>query len=264
MLLTAYKVLIYYGSLALFGVAGCVFGAACWLSAPFGGGRRRERLFQRAIQREFAAFVRWLAVVGIIRVSYRGFERMPTERRVVVANHPGLLDAVLLLARVPAGFCIFKPAIGRNPVLGPAARRAGYLPSDRGLTLVRRAAANIAAGATLVVFPEGTRTPAGGKLGAFRPGFALIARCAGAPVQLVRITSRTDFLTKERACWKLPALPADIIVEAGPCFDSRQVSSTSALVEKTEAWFRQAPVAAIAREPVPMAAASPLPPLAAS
>lgn len=237
-MLTAYHILAYYGSLALFGGAGLVFNALCWVSGVIGV-PRGERFFQGAIQREFFAFTHWLRLLRLLRIEYRGVDAFAAPGRVVVANHPSLLDAVFVIARVPAAVCIFKPAIRRNPVLGPAALRAGYLPSDQGLDLVRSAVAKVQAGATLVVFPEGTRTPASGKLGAFRPGFALIARLASAPLQLVRISCAGELLTKERACWKLPQLPARVVVEAGPCLDPNGTETTGALAAAVETWFRE-------------------------
>ena len=50
----------------------------------------------------------------------------------------------------------------------------------------------------------------------FKPGFVLIARRARAPIQLVRITTDSDVLTKGRAWWRLPKFPAHIEVSAGP------------------------------------------------
>jgi 1-acyl-sn-glycerol-3-phosphate acyltransferase len=242
MLLTAYHFIAYYGSLALFGAAGFGFNVVCWVSEAAKASERRERFFQRAIQREFSAFIQWLVFLRLLRIEYRGCETIAAPGRVIVANHPSLLDAVLVIARVPAAVCIFKPALRRNPVLGQAALRAGYIPSDCGLDLVRSATAKITAGATLVVFPEGTRTPPGGELGAFRPGFALIARLAHAPLQLVRISCAGELLTKERACWKLPQLPARVVVETGPCLDPNAAETTEELVQQVETWFRATPM----------------------
>jgi 1-acyl-sn-glycerol-3-phosphate acyltransferase len=242
MLPAAYYFIAYYGSLALFGAAGFALNIVCWLSGVTGPSQRRERFFQRAIQREFSAFTEWLVFLRLVQIEYSGCENIAVPGRVIVANHPSLLDAVLVIARVPAAVCIYKPSLRRNPVLGHSALRAGYIPSDCGLNLVRSATEKISAGATLVVFPEGTRTPPGGGLGPFRPGFALIARLAHAPLQLVRITCVGGLLTKERACWKLPQLPARVMVEAGPCLDPKATPTTEELVKKVEAWFRTAPL----------------------
>src|SRR5690606_23347066 len=125
----------------------------------------------------------------LFHVRFHGWERWPENRGcVLIANHPGLTDITCLLARIPDAICIFKPDIRRNPVLGAGARRAGYLSNDGGHDLVRVAAEAVAAGRTLIIFPEGTRTPSGAGLLPLKAGFVLIARRAGVPVQLVHIT----------------------------------------------------------------------------
>jgi 1-acyl-sn-glycerol-3-phosphate acyltransferase len=245
MFLTAYHIVAYYGSLMLFGAASCAMSALCGLCGAVPGAARRERFVQRAIQREFFAFTRWLEFLRLLRIEYRGFERITDRRRIIVANHPSLLDAVFVIARVPTAVCIFKPSLRRNPMLGLAAMNAGYIPGNSGVGLVRAAIEKVAAGATLVVFPEGTRTPAKGKLGAFRPAFALVARLTGVPLQLIRISCAGELLTKERPCWKLPQLPARVVVEAGPCFYPKAAQSTAQLVAEVETWFRGTPMTKI-------------------
>ena len=149
----------------------------------------------------------------------------------LVANHPGLMDITYLLARVPEAVCIFKPAIRRNPVLGAAARSAGYLANDGGIDLIRAASAKVAAGHTLVIFPEGTRTR-DGLLNPLKPGFALIAQRARTPIQTVRITCDSDLLIKNRAWWKLPRLPAHVTLTLGPCFPPPETRMAAATVDR--------------------------------
>jgi len=136
-------------------------------------------------------------------------------------------------------------------VLGAAARRAGYLASDGGHDLVRRAAEKVAAGSTLVVFPEGTRTPPGEALLPLKPGFILIAQRAGAPIQLVRITTDSDVLTKGRAWWKLPRFPAHVEVVAGPLLATESGGGPEALAGVIDAWFRNSPAGDAACAPAP-------------
>jgi 1-acyl-sn-glycerol-3-phosphate acyltransferase len=165
-----------------------------------------------------------------------------------------MIDITCLLARLPGAVCIFKPAIRRNPVLGAAARRAGYLGSDGGHDLVRRAADKVAAGHTLIVFPEGTRTPPGTTLLPFKPGFVLIARRARVPIQLVRITTDSDLLTKGCRWWLLPRFPAHVTVAAGPLIPTGTAASPAELAAGIEAWFRAPPAddAACAAAPGPL------------
>jgi len=183
-------------------------------------------------------------------VRYRGFESWPQDGRVLVANHRSLIDITCLLARLPEALCIFKRAIRHNPVLGAAARRAGYLGNDGGHDLVRQAADCVAAGHTLIVFPEGTRSPPGRAQLPFKPGFVLIARRARAPIQLVRITTDSDLLTKGCAWWRLPVFPAHVEVTAGPLIATDTTDSTHELTAGIEGWFRTpAPASAFYHRP---------------
>lgn len=253
-----YQLPAYYFTLLLFGVCGLGlsgFSLLCgWLPAT----DRTERFFQRLIHRHFALFHWWCATARLVYVNYHGFAPSPRGGLVLAANHPALIDITCLLARVPEAVCIFKPAIRRNPVLGAAARRAGYIGNDGGHELVRAAAAKVAAGNTLVIFPEGTRTPPGRELLPFKPGFVLIARRARVPIQLVRITTDSDVLRKGGTWWRLPRFPAHVDVTLGPLIATDTAQSTAELSASIEAWFRPQPSPGV-RPPAPFTLQSMLP-----
>ncbi|HEX2861270.1 MAG TPA: lysophospholipid acyltransferase family protein [Lacunisphaera sp.] len=244
-----YHLPAYYLTLFFFGVGGLGLSffslATAWLPATEG----TERFFQRLIHWHFALFHWWCRAARLVYVRYRGFERWQGGGQVLAANHIALIDITCLLARLPEALCIFKPAIRRNPVLGAAARRAGYLGNDGGPDLVRRAAGKVAAGNTLIVFPEGTRRPPGGGLQPFKPGFVLIARRARCPIQLVRIETDSDVLTKGVRWWGLPRFPAHIEVTLGPLVPTDTPASTGELAAEIEAWFRAPATPACASTP---------------
>ncbi|MCX6953912.1 MAG: lysophospholipid acyltransferase family protein [Verrucomicrobia bacterium] len=236
----------YYLTLALFGAVGLLLSGLSWLAGALPATEQLERFFQRTIHRLCATFVRWTAFTRLLHVHYHGFgelRRMP-KGSVLVANHPGLTDITSLLARLPKAVCIFKPAIRRNPVLGAAARRAGYLASDGGHEVIRQVTAKLAAGDTVIIFPEGTRTPPGVPVLPFKPGFVLMARRAGVPIQLVRVTCSRPVLAKGRAWWKLPPLPARVDLTVGPRLHVAPLAETAAAAAEIEAWFRNPPEAA--------------------
>lgn len=251
---SVYNLLAYYLTLLMFGACGLALSLLCLLTFWLPPTDGTERFFQRLIHRNFALFHRWCAFARLVHVRYQGFERLPRGGAVLVANHPALIDVTCLLARLPEAVCIFKPSIRRNPVLGAAARRAGYIGGDGGHELVRSAAAKVSSGSLLLVFPEGTRTPPGRALLPFKPGFVVIARRARAPIQLVRITTDSDVLTKGRAWWRLPRFPAHIEVAAGPRIATDTAAKTAELAAGIEAWFRLQPPGAAAPTPGPGAA----------
>lgn len=233
----------YYFTLVMFAGFGLALSLFALLCGKLPATDRTERFFQRIIHRCFALFVWWLQASRLMRIRYHGLERLVSDRRglVLVANHPALIDITCLLARVPEAVCIFKPAIRRNPVLGAAARRSGYLANDGGHETIRRAAEKVMAGHTLVVFPEGTRTPVDEMLLPLKPGFLLIARRTDSPVQLVRIVCNHPVLGKDRAWWKIPPLHPEVDVTVGPRLKVGPTADLAAITREIETWFRSTP-----------------------
>lgn len=236
---SVYHLLSYYFTLLVFGAGGLNLCLLAFIAGALPATEKTERFFQRLIHLHFAGFHWWCEFARLVYVRYRGFEQFPSGGLVLVANHPALIDITCLLARMPEAVCIFKPAIRRNPVLGAAARRAGYIASDGGHELLRRAADKVKSGHKLIVFPEGTRTPPGQVLLPLKPGCVIIARRARVPLQLVRITTDSDVLTKGRAWWKLPKFPAHVTVHAGPLITASPSDDTGEVTAKIETWFRE-------------------------
>lgn len=230
----------YYFTLLMFGLFGLFQSLVSLVCSVLPDTPRTERYFQRLAHRYFALFIWWTTVSRLLVVRYQGIGRIPMDRRglVLIANHPGLTDITCLLARLPEAVCVFKPAIRRNPVLGAGARRAGYLASDGGHEVLRSAAEKVSAGHTLIIFPEGTRTPPGTDFLPFKPGFVLIARRAGVAIQLVRITMSRPVLAKGRAWWKMPPLPAEVDVVAGPLIEVPPDAKTTDVLREIERWYR--------------------------
>lgn len=221
----------YYFSWVLFGLGGLALNLAC---APFLIFRDRERFgpgARRATRWMFDFWLRWMHASGVVEVVFQGFDR-PLPRGVVyVANHPTLVDALFLMARLPDTVCIFKPALLRNPFIAPAALLCGYVSGDAGVDGIRRAAARVATGCSLLVFPEGTRTDPGVSLNPLHPGFTLIARRANAPVQLIHVRCSPLLGRKGHPWWRLPPLPARAEFTLGPLIGVDHPASNAELSE---------------------------------
>ena len=202
MLRRAYYRLAYYLSWALFFGVGVPFNLVCLplLLLP----RRHGRTMRRALRSLFDFWMRWFHFSGVVRIHWQGFDAPLTPGTIYIANHPTLIDAPILLSRIPDAICIFKPALMRNPAVGPVTILAGYAAGNSGVDMIRDVAAKIAAGQSLVIFPEGTRTEPGQPLNPLKPGFALIAARAKAPVQLLIIRAPSDLVPRRRPWWKAP------------------------------------------------------------
>ncbi len=175
---------------------------------------------------------------GLLRMDATALDVLAREPGlIVVANHPSLLDALMLVARLPRSACVMKASLRRNPLLGPGARLARYIRNDSPRGLIRLAVADLRDGGQLVMFPEGTRTVAG-RTGAFRPGFAAIAQRAQVPVQAVFIDTNSPYLGKGWPLWRLPPSPIEFTVRLGRRFEPS--SSVEVLLRDVEQHFASA------------------------
>jgi 1-acyl-sn-glycerol-3-phosphate acyltransferase len=228
---------IYYVSWGVFGSVSLLLNLVCMALMVLPRRGEHGRSVRAAIRRLFAGWLAWLHASRLINVGWRGFEGRELESGTVyVANHPTLIDATIILARLPDAICIFKPALMRNPAIGTAAAMAGYVRGDAGLDLIRAAAAKVAAGQSLLVFPEGTRTAPGTAVGPMKPGFALIAGRAKAPVTLMVIRATPGLVARGSPWWRVsPILPASVEVTLDRTWPHEPGRSATELTRSVEA-----------------------------
>ncbi len=154
---------------------------------------------------------------------------------IVAANHPSLLDVVLIASRLPDAVCVIKAALLDRLLFGAAARLAGYIRNDAPLEMVLAARDELRHAAQLVIFPEGSRT-AVFPVDAFAPGTALIAWRAAAPVQTVLIEYSTPYLGKAWPLFRRPALPLHCRIRLGRRFPPP--ADYAVFSSELEAYFR--------------------------
>lgn len=179
----------------------------------------------------------WLAsACRMMRIDAHCLDALREERGLIfVANHPTMLDALLLVAHLPRSACIMKASLMKNVFLGAGARLARYIRNDSARTMVRLAVDDLKQGGQLVIFPEGTRTVAP-PLNPFRPGVTLISKLSQAPIQTVFIDTDSPYLAKGWPLWKPPPLPIVFTLRLGERFAPAQDSN--ALLAELEQYFR--------------------------
>ncbi|MDF3057373.1 MAG: hypothetical protein K0R17_1588 [Rariglobus sp.] len=230
----------YYLSWILFGLGGLVLNFACipLLLLPH---RERHGPRVRAVTRwMFNFWLRWMHASGVVRVTWNGFDRPLPTGVIYVANHPCLVDAPFLFARLPDTVCIFKPALLRNPFIAPTALLCGYVSAgENGIDLIRNSVERLAAGQSLLIFPEGTRTASGRTLNPLKPGFALIARRSGCPVQLIRVRSSPLLARKSCPWWRVPPLPGCVEFTLDEFIFPGEIDSPASFSERIAAHFQE-------------------------
>jgi len=142
-----------------------------------------------------------------IRVNVTGLEHVdPSTPRIYMTNHQSFFDIFGLLASLPVDFkFILKQELMKIPFLGPAMRRAGYIGIERddprkAVESMKQAADRIQQGASVLIFPEGTRSP-DGRLRDFKKGGFNLAIKAGCDI--VPIGIRDSFRIAPKGSLKI-------------------------------------------------------------
>lgn len=136
-------------------------------------------------------FMVWLLTLAMYRIDVRGVEEnIPDEGpALVVCNHVGYMDALILAGAIPrpVKFVTYYK-IYRLPIMNWVFRAAGAIPiagSKEDPELMRRAFERIdealAAGEIVGIFPEGGLT-SDGEIATFRPGVEKILEARKVPV----------------------------------------------------------------------------------
>lgn len=205
--------------------------------------RRARPLGRWAIASGFRVYLGALSGIGACRFDLSALDALRDEGPLVIApNHPCLLDALMVLSRLPNMACIMKADIVDNVFLGAGARLAGYIRNDAQLSMIRQAVAELQNGSHLLLFPEGTRTrrwpvnPCTGTTG-------LVAARAKVPVQTVLIETDSAYLSKGWPLFRRPTMPITYRVRLGRRFDPPEKAGP--FTEELERYFvdalREAP-----------------------
>lgn len=142
-------------------------------------------------------------VLGGVRLDVEGVENIPRDRPAIfMANHQSNFDVPILYAQLPLQFrWLAKKELFDIPFFGFAMKRAGYIPVDRAdrkkaINSMRDAADRIRQGTSVIIFPEGTRSPDGNLL-PFKKGGFILALESGAPIVPVAISGSIDLMQKQ-------------------------------------------------------------------
>jgi 1-acyl-sn-glycerol-3-phosphate acyltransferase len=140
-----------------------------------------------------------LATTGV-DVTVKGLERVPPgQTYVFLSNHQSIYDIPVLFWHLPFDLRIIaKESLGRFPFIGWHLARTGHVLVDRanpGASAFRQVNELMERKRSLIVFPEGTRSP-DGRLGVFRAGIFRLAIDSGLPVVPVALRGSRHVMRK--------------------------------------------------------------------
>jgi 1-acyl-sn-glycerol-3-phosphate acyltransferase len=135
----------------------------------------------------------WLAehVLGI-RTMVEG--TMPTGAHLIAVKHQSMFETLEMVRLSYLPVIVMKKELGDIPLFGFMTRRYGVIPVERSAgakalrTMLRAGHEAVAAGRSVIIYPEGTRVRVG-ETPPLKSGFAALYRALGLPVVPVAVDS---------------------------------------------------------------------------
>jgi 1-acyl-sn-glycerol-3-phosphate acyltransferase len=175
---------------------------------------KRSCAIRRTIQISFKMFVWLMSVTDLISVSTKNFDAVRKSKcQIIVANHPSLIDIVILISMLPQGDCVVKEALGRNFFLKNLIKTAYVLASTEVEDLLKSCKKSLSEGNSFIIFPEGTRTVPGKKSKLSR-GAANLAIYSEADILPIHISCTPPGLLKNQKWYDVADRALVYVLEA--------------------------------------------------
>ena len=204
-----------------------------WLVLPTS---HRQRLVRSSISHGFRVYLFVLRSICSIDCDGRELDALKKDGPlIVVANHPSLLDIVILMSRIPNATCIMKSALLSNPLYAVGSRMAGYVSNASAEQMLGSSRAELARGSHFVFFPEGGRSRAF-PVSPFSGSCILLSRLTKTPIQTVFLDYSSPYLGKHWGLFARPALPLRVHARMGKRIAPAELQSDAR--NKLEDYFR--------------------------
>ncbi len=210
-------------------VFGLIFGIFAILSYPFDP---RGRLGHHCAR----IWGKVCLLVNGVRLKLEGLEHLHKEGPYIfMSNHQGSYDIFSILGYLPFQFkWLAKKELFSIPVLGWGMTAVGYISIDRAGTretveAMNKAARKIREGMSVVIFPEGSRSP-DGSIQPFKKGGFTLAIKSKVPIVPVAIAGSREIIPKDK--WTVS--PGDIRIRIGQPIETEYCSmkDRNSLMEK--------------------------------
>jgi 1-acyl-sn-glycerol-3-phosphate acyltransferase len=202
-LLYAYRVLVKWLSFITFGLGSLilvtiVFPPMRLFIHPKERFKKYGRRFVSFSMRFFVSYMHFMRGLNLEVDNRENFRHLSSK--IVVANHPSLLDVVILLSLIPNADCIVNMNLSRNFIVKGIIHQLYILNSLDLDTILQACDESLKKGNCLIIFPEGTRTPRSGKV-ILKKGAARVALYSGCNIVPVHIGGTDKYGLGKKDPW---------------------------------------------------------------
>ncbi|WP_235408015.1 lysophospholipid acyltransferase family protein [Pseudoalteromonas sp. SMS1] len=166
---------------------------------------KRKQVARYSVHLGFRFFLKVMMVFGLCKVEANIEEKLQNLKgSLILANHPSLIDVVVLISMVPNADCVVKAHLLKNPFMRRVILGTGYISNSEPELLISDCQHSLQQGNNLIIFPEGTRTNKDSILDNFQRGAANIALRCNASLTLLKIKVTPTTLTKKEKWYHIP------------------------------------------------------------
>ncbi len=159
---------------------------------------------QCCIRYSFKFYLWLIKMMGVLDYHFDGVDKFAEDSGcIVVANHPSLLDYVLLASCMPRCDCIVKGQLLNNFFVKGVIKAAGYIANSDSNSLLVACQQKVQQQGIILIFPEGTRTTPKQPLELQRGAANIALRCR-LDIRIVQIHCNRPMLTKQNKWYNPP------------------------------------------------------------
>lgn len=166
----------------------------------------RKRKARYLIHRCWHIFIQFMQSLGIFTfdLSSARQQLQHVSGKIIIANHPTLIDVVALVSLVPRADCVVKQGLWNNFFLKHVVRVADFINNDQDVNkLIENCKKTLGEGYNLVIFPEGTRTIPNKPIKLQRGAANIAVRCQKNLLPVI-IDCDPTTLTKQEKWYQIP------------------------------------------------------------
>ncbi|MGB1263379.1 MAG: lysophospholipid acyltransferase family protein [Cognaticolwellia sp.] len=219
-------------SFALFGVGGLLLSVFVFpvQRLVIKDEEAQKRVARKTVHYTFKFFITFMDFVGMYKFDFTQAKQLKSlNGHLIMANHPSLIDVVMLISMIPNADCVVKTHLFKNVFLKGVVNNTGYISNADPAGLLEDCEASLKAGNNLIIFPQGTRSKPDESL-KFQRGAANIAIRCQAKITTVMLKVVPLTLTKNTPWYKIPPTKAHfsaMVVDHSPTLPENNVLQTS-------------------------------------
>lgn len=163
----------------------------------------QRHAFANTIHITWRFFVWLMCALRLIRVNCPDRKKLKSLRgTIVIANHPSLIDVVILVSRIPNAVCVVKESLFQNVFVRRVIQKTYLSNTMDPDEFIARGTEILADGYNIIIFPEGTRTVPNRPIHLHR-GFAYLQLASNANILPIKITNAPPILGKLQKWWDI-------------------------------------------------------------